>query len=76
MTKKSERKDKEFLTIEELAEEAGISKGLIAKLVRDEVLFPVSARTTYYDDMNFHESALRVIKRWEEEIMGRVDFYL
>ena len=50
---------------------AGISKALIAKLVRDEVIFPVSGKKTYYDDMDFHESALRVIKRWEEEIMRR-----
>jgi len=33
MAKKSDRKSKNLLTIEELAEEAGISKALIAKLI-------------------------------------------
>ena len=71
MAKRVRRGDKDLLTIEELAEEAGISKALIAKLVRDEVIFPVKGKKTYYDEMNFHESALRMIKRWEEEIMRR-----
>jgi hypothetical protein len=65
MTAKLRRWDKDLLTIEQLAEEAGISKALIAKLVGDEVIFPVGDKRTL-EGMSFHESTLRVIKRWEE----------
>ena len=73
MAKKSDRKDKDLLTIDELTKQAGISKDLIAKLVRDEVIFPVNGKVRL-ENMRFHESTLRVIKRWEEEIMGRLNF--
>ena len=64
------KRDKDLLTIEELAEQAGISKELIAKLVRNGIIIPVNGKIRL-ENMRFHESALRVIKRWEEEIMGK-----
>ena len=63
-------RDNDLLTIEDLAEQAGISKALIAKLVRDEVIFPVNGKVRL-ENMRFHESSLRVIKRWEEEVTGK-----
>ncbi len=68
MAREIRKRDKDLLTIEELAKEAGISKDLIAKLIRDEIVFPVNGKTKL-ENMRFHESALRVIKRWEGEIM-------
>ncbi len=73
MAKKSDRKDKDLLTIEELTDQSGISKALIAKLVRDGIIFPVNGKVRL-ENMRFHESSLRVIKRWEEKIMGRLHF--
>ena len=69
MAKKTGKRKKDLLTIEELAEQAGISKALIAKLVRDEVIFPIDDKRTL-ESMSFHESTLRVIKRWEEKARG------
>ena len=59
--------DKALLTIEELADQAGMSTELVAKLVKEEVIVAVGDKTSL-EDMRFHESALRIIQRWGERM--------
>ena len=66
MTEMLRRNNESLLTIEELANQAGISKELVAKLVRDDVIVPVDHEATS-EGMGFHQSAVRVIERWKEE---------
>jgi len=60
-------RDKALLTIEELAHQAGISTELVVKLVKEEVIVPMGDKTTL-QGMRFHESAVRIIQRWEERM--------
>ena len=66
MTEKLRRNNERLLTIEELADQAGISRELMAKLIKEKVIVPVGDKASL-DGMRFHESAVRVIERWEEE---------
>lgn len=59
--------DKALLTIEELADQVGISTALVAKLIKEEVIVPMRDKTAL-EGMRFHESAVRIIQRWEEKI--------
>ncbi len=60
-------RDKALLTIEELADQAGISTELVVKLVKEEVIVPVGDKTSL-EGMRFHESAVRIIQRWGERM--------
>lgn len=64
--------DKALLTIEELADQGGISTALVVKLVREEVIVPMGDKTTF-EGMRFHESAVRIIQRWEERMQRGED---
>ena len=59
--------DKALLTIEELVDQVGISTALVAKLIKEEVIVPMGDKTAL-EGMRFHESAVRIIQRWEERI--------
>ena len=42
----------------------GISKELVAKLVKEEVVVPAGDKSSL-EGMRFHESAARIVQRWE-----------
>ena len=65
-------RDKALLTIEELADQGGISTALVVKLVKEEVIVPMGDKTTF-EGMRFHESAVRIIQRWEERMQRGED---
>ena len=52
---------------EELADQGGISTAHVVKLVKEEVIVPMGDKTTL-EGMRFHESALRIIQRWEDRM--------
>ena len=66
MTEKLRRNNERLLTIEELGGQAGISKELVVKLIKEEVIVPVGDKASL-EGIRFHQSAVRVIERWEEE---------
>ena len=67
MTEHFGTQEKALLTIEELADQAGISTELVVKLVKEEIIVPIGDKTSL-GGMRFHESALRIIQRWGERI--------
>ena len=67
MTEHFGTQEKALLTIEELADQAGISTALVVKLVKEEIIVPIGDKTSS-EGMRFHESALRIIQRWGERI--------
>ena len=73
MSEKLRKRDKALLTIEELAHLSGISRELVAKLVKEEVIVSVGDKTSL-EGMFFHENAGRIIQRWEERMRRGEDF--